>query len=170
MFNPDIYQQLSAMANLLTVEQVLRDTELANCGQNAGYPIHLKDGEIISFPERDKSLFQGKLWKKSKLLWVGVDRGGKAEFLPVWLFRKRPASEKDESLTMRNHALYGLLTQQGQRDIDRVLNHLAGKTFKVKVERLVLLNKEGKEYDFEIYLLEEIISEPVVKPAKKSRK
>lgn len=156
----NIYQQLKSNANVLTREQVKQDTKLYACGENSGIAPRLNDGDIISFPVKEKCLYQGHSWKTNKLLWTGVQVNDKGEFLPVWMFRKRPASTKDWSLTMQANVLYCALERQGQKDIDRVENILAGKTFKVHIELLTLINKEGKEYEFEIYLLEEIVSQP----------
>lgn len=151
-----IYQRLTAMSNVLTEAQVRTIKDLESCGENAGFGMSLENGDIISFPVKDKCLFQGQTWKKNKLLKTGVSLNDNAEFVPAWLFRKRPASKKDLSLKLQGHALYQSLTRQGQKDIDRVLNILAGKTWKVTVEPLTLVNDKGEEYTFEVYLLDEV--------------
>lgn len=156
MMTDTIYQRLTAMSNVLTEAKVRTMKDLESCGENAGFGMSLENGDIISFPVKAKCLFQGQTWKKNKLLKTGVGLNNRAEFVPVWLFRKRPASKKDLSLKLQGHALYQSLTRQGQKDIDRVLNVLAGKTWKVSVEPLTLVNDKGEEYTFEVYLLDEV--------------
>ena len=162
-----IYQRLTAMSNVLTEKQVRTMKDLESCGENAGFGMSLEDGDIITFPVKAKCLFQGQTWKKNKLLKTGVSLNDNAEFVPAWLFRKRPASKKDLSLKLQGHALYQSLTRQGQKDIDRVLNILAGKTWKVSVEPLPLINDKGEEYTFEVYLLDEVQQ---AQPARRGRK
>ena len=163
----NIYQQLSAMSNVYTEAQVRTQKDLESCGENAGFGMSLENGDIVSFPEKDKCLFQAQTWKKNKLLKTGVSLNDRAEFVPVWLFRKRPASKKDLSLKLQGHALYQSLTRQGQKDIDRVLSILAGKTWKVTVEPLTLVNDKGEEYTLEVYLLDEVQQ---VQPARRGRR
>ena len=166
MMTDTIYQRLTAMSNVLTEAQVRTMKDLESCGENAGFGMSLENGDIISFPVRNKCLFQGQTWKKNKLLKTGVSLNDNAEFVPAWLFRKRPASKKDLSLKLQGHALYQSLTRQGQKDIDRVLNILAGKTWKVSVEPLTLINDKGEEYTFEVYLLDEVQQ---AQPARRGR-
>lgn len=167
MMTDTIYQRLTAMSNVLTEKQVRTMKDLESCGENAGFGMSLEDGDIITFPVKAKCLFQGQTWKKNKLLKTGVSLNDNAEFVPAWLFRKRPASKKDLSLKLQGHALYQSLTRQGQKDIDRVLNILAGKTWKVSVEPLPLINDKGEEYTFEVYLLDEVQQ---AQPARRGRK
>lgn len=167
MMTDTIYQRLTAMSNVLTEAQVRTMKDLESCGENAGFGMSLENGDIISFPVKDKCLFQGQTWKKNKLLKTGVSLNDNAEFVPAWLFRKRPASKKDLSLRLQGHALYQSLTRQGQKDIDRVLNILAGKTWKVSVEPLTLINDKGEEYTFEVYLLDEVQQ---AQPARRGRR
>lgn len=167
MMTDTIYQRLTAMSNVLTEAQVRTMKDLESCGENAGFGMSLENGDIISFPVKDKCLFQGQTWKKNKLLKTGVGLNDRAEFVPAWLFRKRPASKKDLSLKLQGHALYQSLTRQGQKDIDRVLNILAGKTWKVTVEPLTLVNDKGEEYTFEVYLLDEVQQ---AQPARRGRR
>ena len=167
MMTDTIYQRLTAMSNVLTEAQVRTMKDLESCGENAGFGMSLENGDIISFPVRTKCLFQGQTWKKNKLLKTGVSLNDNAEFVPAWLFRKRPASKKDLSLRLQGHALYQSLTRQGQKDIDRVLNILAGKTWKVSVEPLTLINDKGEEYTFEVYLLDEVQQ---AQPARRGRR
>jgi hypothetical protein len=166
MMTDTIYQRLTAMSNVLTEAQVRTMKDLESCGENAGFGMSLESGDLISFPVKDKCLFQSQTWKKNKLLKTGVSLNGNAEFVPVWLFRKRPASKKDLSLKLQGHALYQSLTRQGQKDIDRVLV-LAGKTWKVSVEPLTLINDKGEEYTFEVYLLDEVQQ---TQPARRGRR
>ena len=155
------------MSNVLTEAQVRTMKDLESCGENAGFGMSLENGDIITFPVKAKCLFQSQTWKKNKLLKTGVSLNDNAEFVPVWLFRKRPASKKDLSLRLQGHALYQSLTRQGQKDIDRVLNVLAGKTWKVSVEPLTLVNDKGEEYTFEVYLLDEVQQ---AQPARRGRR
>lgn len=159
MMTDTIYQRLTAMSNVLTEAQVRTMKDLESCGENAGFGMSLENSDIVAFPVRAKCLFQSQTWKKNKLLKTGVSLNDRAEFVPVWLFRKRPASKKDLSLRLQGHALYQSLTRQGQKDIDRVLNVLAGKTWKVSVEPLTLVNDKGEEYTFEVYILDEVPQE-----------
>lgn len=167
MMTDTIYQRLTAMSNVLTEAQVRTMKDLESCGENAGFGMSLENGDIITFPVKAKCLFQSQTWKKNKLLKTGVSLNDNAEFVPVWLFRKRPSSKKDLSLRLQGHALYQSLTRQGQKDIDRVLNVLAGKTWKVSVEPLTLVNDKGEEYTFEVYLLDEVQQ---AQPARRGRR
>lgn len=151
-------QLKSNFGKVLSHAQVMRDAGLCSAGEGAGYPVNI-DGDVLSFPEKEQALFQPASFKGKAILKIGVDRNGKADYLPVWVFRKKPLSEGDLPEELKSHVLYRSLTEGGQRDIQRC-DHLYGKTFKVSTVEVPQENKDGKEYQLRVFVLQEQAEKP----------
>lgn len=131
--------------------------KLASLGANSGRAFRLVDGETISFPTEEEVIITAPAktlrGQNVQLMHLSAKREAGFGMVPMWVFRKKTRLVDEESSTIRDHKLYQSLLA-ASNDLERVML-LCGRTFTVREEVVATTDKDGKEYDIHIYLLDE---------------